>query len=180
MLEGGLQTKIARNAIPELDYLSQIVFELFESEDKDKDEFEYSIRIAISPGCHTQDPLDLLLDSKHSISCAPRRTLTPHCDWKEVIETLRAKFHTVKLPKSFIAINLSEKHARDNENRTKISGLKDSDDGGEGDEREGPNEQEIEHLDRTLQEMRMSQDGEGKEAAPPRRMFEGMDKAWLA
>lgn len=34
--------------------------------------------------------------------------MTPHCDWKEVIETLRAKFHTVKLPKSFVAVNLSD------------------------------------------------------------------------
>lgn len=59
------------------------------------------------------------------IGFAPRRSLTAHHDWKEVLETLRAKFHTyvdpkpcsistnptpsVKLPKSFVAINLSEK-----------------------------------------------------------------------
>lgn len=35
--------------------------------------------------------------------------MTAHIDWKQVIETLRAKFHTVNLPKSFIAVNLSEK-----------------------------------------------------------------------
>jgi inositol-hexakisphosphate/diphosphoinositol-pentakisphosphate 1-kinase len=94
ILEGGIKTKIARNAIPELDYLSTISFELYEAEDKEADTFAYSIRIAISPGCHTFDPLDVQLDSKHSIGCAPRRSLTPHLDWKEVIETLRAKFHT--------------------------------------------------------------------------------------
>lgn len=94
ILEGGIKTKIARNAIPELDYLSTIAFELYEAEDKEADTFAYSIRIAISPGCHTFDPLDVQLDSKHSIGCAPRRSLTPHLDWKEVIETLRAKFHT--------------------------------------------------------------------------------------
>ncbi|EMC93021.1 hypothetical protein BAUCODRAFT_77135 [Baudoinia panamericana UAMH 10762] len=121
ILEGGVQTKIARNAIPELDYLSQICFELYESADQDKTEssvdgaedgtttYNYSIRITISPGCHTFDPLDVQLDSKHCIGCAPRRSLTPHEDWKVVLETLRAKFHTVKLPKSFTAINLSEK-----------------------------------------------------------------------
>ena len=117
ILEGGVQTKIARNAIPELDYLSQICFELYESENAEADidpsnpdsNFNYSIRIAISPGCHTFDPLDVQLDSKHCIGCAPRRTLTPHGNWKEVLETLRAKFHTVNLPKSFIAVNLSEK-----------------------------------------------------------------------
>ncbi|MCJ1477013.1 hypothetical protein MMC13_005684 [Lambiella insularis] len=115
ILEGGIKTKIARNAIPELDYLSQIVFELYEAEDKDADSFAYSIRITITPGCHTFDPLDVQLDSKHSIGCAPRRSLTAHGDWKEVIETLRAKFYTVKLPKSFLAVNLSELHAEEAE-----------------------------------------------------------------
>ena len=113
ILGGGIKrTKIARNAIPELDYLSQIVFELYEAEDREADSFAYSIRISITPGCHTADPLDVQLDSKHSIGCAPRRSLTAHQDWKEVIETLRAKFHTVKLPKSFLAVNLSEWHEK--------------------------------------------------------------------
>lgn len=120
ILGGGVQTKIARNAIPELDYLSQICFELYESQNdycalnpdasgREQDAFNYSIRITISPGCHTFDPLDVQLDSKHCIGCAPRRSLTPHGDWKEVIETLKKKFHTVKLPRSFLAVNLSEK-----------------------------------------------------------------------
>lgn len=119
ILEGGIQTKIARNAIPELDYLSQICFELYESENVEVDtnasdpassrSFNYTIRITISPGCHTFDPLDVQLDSKHCIGCAPRRSLTAHGNWKEVLETLRAKFHTVKLPKSFTVVNLSEK-----------------------------------------------------------------------
>ena len=117
ILEGGIQTKIARNAIPELDYLSQICFELYESENAEVDidpenpdtNFNYSIRITISPGCHTFYPLDVQLDSKHCIGCAPRRSLTSHGEWKQVLETLRAKFHTVKLPKSFTAVNLSEK-----------------------------------------------------------------------
>ena len=115
ILEGGIKTKISRNAIPELDYLSTISFELYESEDKDADTFTYSIRISITPGCHTVDPLDVMLDSKHSIGCAPRRSLTAHGDWKEVIETLRAKFNTVKLPKSFLAVNVSASHAEGKE-----------------------------------------------------------------
>jgi len=114
ILEGGVQTKIARNAIPELDYLSQICFELYESENEidpasGKITYNYSIRITLSPGCHTFDPLDVQLDSKHCIGCSPRRSLTSHGEWTEVLETLRAKFHTVKLPKSFLAVNLSEK-----------------------------------------------------------------------
>ncbi|EDN93522.1 hypothetical protein SS1G_09389 [Sclerotinia sclerotiorum 1980 UF-70] len=116
ILEGGIETKIKRSAIPELDYLSQICFELYESENKtpvdaqDVAKYAYTIRITISPGAHTFDPLDVQLDSKHSISCAPRRSLTAHADWKYVIDTLRAKFHQVKLPKSFLAVNLSESH----------------------------------------------------------------------
>ncbi|OJD22741.1 hypothetical protein ACJ73_05911 [Blastomyces percursus] len=94
ILEGGIQTKIARRAIPELDYLSQISFELYEAQDSESATFSYSIRISISPGCHTFDPLDVQLDSRHAIGCAPRRSLTAHQDWKEVIETLKAKFDT--------------------------------------------------------------------------------------
>ncbi|KAF2000036.1 hypothetical protein P154DRAFT_435694 [Amniculicola lignicola CBS 123094] len=113
ILEGGIKTKVQRNAIPELDYLSQINFELYESKnitpDNEPNTFNYSIRITLSPGCHTFAPLDIQLDSRHMIGFSPRRSLTAHHDWKEVLETLRAKFHTVKLPKSFVAINLSEK-----------------------------------------------------------------------
>ncbi|KZM26978.1 acid phosphatase [Ascochyta rabiei] len=115
ILEGGIKTKIERNAIPELDYLSQINFELYESENASTDDaphtFNYSIRITLSPGCHAFAPLDVQLDSRHMIGFSPRRSLTAHQDWKEVLETLRAKFHTVKLPKSFVAIDLSEKEA---------------------------------------------------------------------
>ncbi|KAJ5910281.1 hypothetical protein N7504_004924 [Penicillium tannophilum] len=118
ILEGGIQTKIARSTIPELDYLSQICFELYEARDSESDVNSYSIRISISPGCHAFDPLDVQLDSRHAIGCAPRRSLTAHQDWKEVIETLKAKFDTVKLPKSFIAVNLSDKHLPPQEQET--------------------------------------------------------------
>jgi hypothetical protein len=98
ILEGGIKTKIERNAIPELDYLSQIGFELYESEnvttDNTPNTFNYSIRITLSPGCHAFAPLDVQLDSRHMIGFSPRRSLTAHHDWKEVLETLRAKFHT--------------------------------------------------------------------------------------
>jgi inositol hexakisphosphate/diphosphoinositol-pentakisphosphate kinase len=65
IIEGDIKTKIERKNIPELDYLSQINFELYESQNaiaeeaEGKDRFNYSIRISISPGCHTSDPLDL-------------------------------------------------------------------------------------------------------------------------
>ena len=41
--------------------------------------------------------------------------MTAHEDWKDVIETLRAKFGTVKLPKSFLAVNVSASHAEGKE-----------------------------------------------------------------
>lgn len=102
IIEGGIETKISRSTIPELDYLSQICFELYESEVSPPAEgapgdgeptFAYSIRITISPGCHVFDPLHVQLDSRHCIGCAPRRSLTPHLDWLQVIKTLRAKFN---------------------------------------------------------------------------------------
>ncbi|KIX02831.1 uncharacterized protein Z518_08774 [Rhinocladiella mackenziei CBS 650.93] len=120
IMEGGIHTKIKRSTIPELDYLSQICFELYEAKDADTTESAYSIRISISPGCHTIDPLDVSLDSKHAIGSAPRRSLTNHQDWKEVISTLKAKFNTVQLPKSFLAVNVSEKHEEDAERRASL------------------------------------------------------------
>lgn len=187
ILEGGIETKIERSKIPELDYLSQICFELYESETTPappvaepslsnaqtqplaqapaqkaekpvlhtvnsglelsasaisdstpsteiatsstakrsealahppqppappiEQTFAYSIRITISPGAHTYDPLDVQLDSKHCIGCAPRRSLTQHMEWRMVIERLREKFGTVKLPRRFLAVNLSESHS---------------------------------------------------------------------
>ena len=120
IMEGGIHTKIKRAAIPELDYLSQICFELYEAQDADTKESAYSIRISISPGCHTIDPLDTTLDSKHVIGSAPRRSLTNHQDWKEVISTLKAKFDTVKLPASFLAVNVSAKHEEDAQGAGKV------------------------------------------------------------
>lgn len=144
IMEGGLHTKIKRSAIPELDYLSNICFELYESKDSSTLESAYSIRISISPGCHAFDPLNITLDSKHSIGLAPRRSLTDHQPWKDVISILKSRCKSllpwkacagpmsvlssygdtiliqgfnagdqVKLPSSFLAVNVSAQHERD-------------------------------------------------------------------
>ena len=121
VLEGGVHTKIKRATIPELDYLSQICFELYEAKDADTEETSYSIRISISPGCHTLDPLDVSLDSKHAIGTAPRRSLTNHQDYRDVITTLKDKFNTVQLPKSFLTVNVSDKHEQEARRASEIA-----------------------------------------------------------
>jgi hypothetical protein len=90
ILEGGIKTKIQRNAIPELDYLSQIGFELYESEnvtlDDEPSTFNYSIRITLSPGCHTFAPLDMYVSSSShpfncigsSLTCSQSTGFPPH------------------------------------------------------------------------------------------------------
>ncbi|KAK9464494.1 histidine phosphatase superfamily-domain-containing protein [Lipomyces arxii] len=105
--ECGVPTKMARTDVPELDYLTQICFELFESENAHKEgEKKHSIRLSLSSGCHCADPLDIQLDSKHCISCMPRRALTSHLDMDEVTTKFRDTFSRVSLPKRFIPVNL--------------------------------------------------------------------------
>lgn len=101
-----LPMKIERNALPELDYLSQIVFELYEADDMFGGK-KHSIRLSLSPGCHTQDPLDVQLDDKHYISCIRRISLTRHLDLDLVTQKLKSRFKRVNLPKKFTPINIS-------------------------------------------------------------------------
>lgn len=100
--------KIARNALPELDYLSQIVFELYEADDPScPTGKKHLIRLSLSPGCHTQDPLDVQLDDDHYIGCIPRISLTRHLDIDLVTQKLKSRFSRVSLPKKFTPVNIS-------------------------------------------------------------------------
>ncbi|XBW37057.1 hypothetical protein QEN19_002635 [Hanseniaspora menglaensis] len=107
LYESGLPMRIARNALPELDYLSQINFELYERIDKATGEKTHSIRLKLSPGCQTQDPLDVQLDGRHYISCSPKISLTRHLDAAVFEDILRKKFTRVKLPDMFTAVNIT-------------------------------------------------------------------------
>ncbi|EGW31918.1 uncharacterized protein SPAPADRAFT_50530 [Spathaspora passalidarum NRRL Y-27907] len=103
-----LPMKIARNALPELDYLSQIAFELYEADDPTSlFGKKHSIRLLLSPGCHTQDPLDVQLDDDHYIGCIPRLSLTRHLDMDMVTQRLKSRFTRVSLPKTFTPVNIS-------------------------------------------------------------------------
>ncbi|CAI5760089.1 unnamed protein product [Candida verbasci] len=103
-----LPMKIARNALPELDYLSQIVFELYEADEPTSPTGKkHSIRLSLSPGCHTQDPLDVQLDDDHYIGCIPRLSLTRHLDMDLVTQRLKSRFSRVSLPKQFTPVNIS-------------------------------------------------------------------------
>ncbi|RKP32494.1 hypothetical protein METBISCDRAFT_12004 [Metschnikowia bicuspidata] len=103
-----LPMKIARNALPELDYLSQIVFEIYAAGDPSAPGGQkHSIRLSLSPGCHTQDPLDVNLDDDHYIGCIPRINLTRHLDMELVTQKLKSRFRRVSMPQKFTPVNIS-------------------------------------------------------------------------
>ncbi|KAL2913047.1 inositol hexakisphosphate and diphosphoinositol-pentakisphosphate kinase [Polyrhizophydium stewartii] len=86
----GLKTKVGSPAdIPELDYLTQISFELYERTGADASgSREYSLRVAFSPGAHDPNLIDLHLDRKHSLSVAPRRWISDHINLAEALQFL--------------------------------------------------------------------------------------------
>ncbi|KAI9319507.1 histidine phosphatase superfamily-domain-containing protein [Dichotomocladium elegans] len=81
----GIPTKIPRNALPELDFLTQITFELYERNRHSGSGKEYSLRIGFSPGAHYKDVLDMRLDAEHCLKVAPRTNLIPHLSLDEVL-----------------------------------------------------------------------------------------------
>jgi len=83
----------------ELDYLTQITFELYErnnatdSSDSSRSgsptkEREYSLRIGFSPGAHDANLIDLVFDFRHSLSVAPRKWITDHIKLDEAVALL--------------------------------------------------------------------------------------------
>ncbi|KAF7729847.1 hypothetical protein EC973_003581 [Apophysomyces ossiformis] len=81
----GVPTKVPRNALPELDFLTQITFELFERNRHGNGGKEYSLRIGFSPGAHYDSVLDLHMDAEHCLKVAPRKNLIPHLSLEEVL-----------------------------------------------------------------------------------------------
>ncbi|KAJ3309304.1 hypothetical protein HDV04_006246 [Boothiomyces sp. JEL0838] len=74
VLLNGLKTKVIPTDIAELDYLTQITFELYERTggiDDDRNDPEFSVRIGLSPGAHDPNLIELQLDSSHALSVQP-------------------------------------------------------------------------------------------------------------
>ncbi|KIK80868.1 hypothetical protein PAXRUDRAFT_15554 [Paxillus rubicundulus Ve08.2h10] len=84
---------IANRRIPELDYCSQITFELYERNfGRGNSDKEYSIRLSLSDGAHSSNVLDSTLDARHSLNVHSRRELTQHLPYSLVIEKLSRHF----------------------------------------------------------------------------------------
>ncbi|KAI9251544.1 histidine phosphatase superfamily-domain-containing protein [Sporodiniella umbellata] len=81
----GVPTKVPKNTLPELDFLTQITFELYERNRHSAPEKEYSLRIGFSSGAHYDSILDLKMDAEHCLKVAPRRNLIPHLSLEEVL-----------------------------------------------------------------------------------------------
>ncbi|KAL1920945.1 uncharacterized protein VTP21DRAFT_11580 [Calcarisporiella thermophila] len=112
----GFPTRIAKHELPELDYLTQITFELYErnpqieSDGETSTTKEYSLRIGFSPGAHDPSILDLSLDGRHCLSVAPRRSLTHHIDLNQAFSYLKSHLGNSKLERL-----LERKHFHYNE-----------------------------------------------------------------
>ncbi|GJJ70865.1 inositol-hexakisphosphate/diphosphoinositol-pentakisphosphate 1-kinase [Entomortierella parvispora] len=106
----GIPTRLSKGEIPELDYLTQITFELYERSGpgtplgspvagnlpssngpQSPHSPEYSLRIGFSPGAGNPNILDLQMDSKHCLSVMPRRNLTDHLPLDSALRYYKAQ-----------------------------------------------------------------------------------------
>lgn len=79
----------------ELDYLSQICFELYERKKIDKQSGKeisaYSLRIGMSQGAHDPHLIDTHLDRRHSLSVSRKKWLTHYVPALEAIDILKSR-----------------------------------------------------------------------------------------
>ena len=83
--------------VTELDYLTQITFELYErvkqptvNDDQSTTPVpdEYSLRIGFSPGAHDPGLIDTVMDQRHSLAVAPRRWITDHLTFIDSLQSM--------------------------------------------------------------------------------------------
>jgi len=77
--------EIVMPQVPELDYMSNVTFEVYER--TKADQHELAVRVSLSEGAHSA-VLDASLDAKHALQVQPRRALTDYIALDKVIEIL--------------------------------------------------------------------------------------------
>ncbi|GJJ70292.1 inositol-hexakisphosphate/diphosphoinositol-pentakisphosphate 1-kinase [Entomortierella parvispora] len=121
----GMPTRLRKTDIPELDYLTQITFELYERtgpsaptsnnstpvgspmngngfnfsdpySPNSPQTYEYSLRIGFSPGAGNPNILDLQMDSKHCLSVMQRRNLTDHLPLDDALSYYKKQINNPK------------------------------------------------------------------------------------
>ena len=86
---------------------SHITFELYERNyGRGKTDKEYSIKLSLSEGAHSSNVLDSALDSRHSLNVQPRRKLTQHLPYSDVIAKLSKHFHRLEMACRLISVRL--------------------------------------------------------------------------
>ncbi|KAI3646823.1 hypothetical protein MP228_009751 [Amoeboaphelidium protococcarum] len=103
--------------VVELDYLTQITFELYERKDvlgsssgsssvssadnggsgdfmSENDLNEYSLRIGLSPGAHDPGLIDTQMDERHALAVQPRYWLTDHLPLDDAIRCIMPNLNT--------------------------------------------------------------------------------------
>ncbi|KAJ2653423.1 inositol hexakisphosphate and diphosphoinositol-pentakisphosphate kinase [Coemansia sp. RSA 1250] len=86
-----MPTMIPYEKVGELDYLTHIIFEVYERKpDVDADvQREYSVRIGMSPGANCFHILDTNIDATHALKVLPRKNFTHHMSLDSAIERLQ-------------------------------------------------------------------------------------------
>ncbi|KAJ1814497.1 inositol hexakisphosphate and diphosphoinositol-pentakisphosphate kinase [Coemansia sp. RSA 2598] len=89
---GGMPTMVPYEQVGELDYLTHIIFEVYERKaDVDANiDSEYSLRIGFSPGASCFHVLDIDVDSNHALKVLPRRNFTHHMPLEKAIGKLQS------------------------------------------------------------------------------------------
>ncbi|KAJ2341748.1 inositol hexakisphosphate and diphosphoinositol-pentakisphosphate kinase, partial [Coemansia sp. RSA 2618] len=86
-----MPTMVPYDNVGELDYLTHIIFEVYERKpDVDADvQREYSVRIGFSPGATCFHVLDTNIDSTHALRVLPRKNFTHHMPLDSAIGMLQ-------------------------------------------------------------------------------------------
>ena len=77
--------------LDELDYLTQITFELYERARGigNEDAKEFSVRVSFTSGSYSAELVDLKMDDRHAIAAAARKDITDHISLDELLSKMR-------------------------------------------------------------------------------------------